>query len=170
MEGRVKIVLDADVLIHFSKAGRLSQLPDILPEYDFIVLSTVYDEVKSIQAQLDNQIYHLKNISKEAFSPTGGMLKEYAMLRSRYGRGESACMAYCRYTNNVIGSSNIKDIKEYCKKQKIVYLTSVDFLYYAFVRGKMTAVECSEFISDVNSKGSRLPDIDITQYMPDNMI
>ena len=31
MEGRVKIVLDADVLIHFSKAGRLSQLPDILP-------------------------------------------------------------------------------------------------------------------------------------------
>lgn len=98
------------------------------------------------------------------------MLKEYAMLRSRYGRGESACMAYCRYTNNVIGSSNIKDIKEYCKKQKIVYLASVDFLYYAFVRGKMTAVECSEFISEVNSKGSRLPDIDITQYMPDNMI
>lgn len=32
---KVKIILDADVLIHFAKAGRLSMLPEILPEYDF---------------------------------------------------------------------------------------------------------------------------------------
>ena len=29
---KVRIVLDADVLIHFSKGGMLSLLPDILPE------------------------------------------------------------------------------------------------------------------------------------------
>ena len=26
------------------------------------------------------------------------MLREYAMLRSRFGKGESACMAYCLFT------------------------------------------------------------------------
>ena len=35
--GKVKIVLDADVLIHFSKAERLSLLPEILPEYEYTV-------------------------------------------------------------------------------------------------------------------------------------
>ena len=116
---KVKIILDADVLLHFAKAGRLSMLPEILPEYEHVVLSVVYDEIGSIQNQLDNQILLLKNISKETFNPTGEMLVEYARLLQTFGKGESACMAYCRYTHNVIGSSNLKDIKEYCEKQKI---------------------------------------------------
>ena len=163
---KVKIVLDADVLIHFSKAGRLSILPDILPEYEYVVLSTVYEEIKSIQSQLDNQINFLKNIKKEQFSPTGSMRREYAILRSKYGKGESACMAYCRFTNNVIGSSNLKDIKDYCSEQNIVYLTSMDFLYYAYIRKVMTADECSDFIATVNEMNSKLPIIDITHYTP----
>ena len=36
---KVKIILDADVLIHFSKAGKLSLLPTILPEYDHAILN-----------------------------------------------------------------------------------------------------------------------------------
>ena len=39
---KVKIILDADVLIHFAKAERLNMLPEILPEYEHVVLSTVY--------------------------------------------------------------------------------------------------------------------------------
>ena len=42
---KVKIILDADVLLHFAKAGRLNMLPEILPEYEHVVLSTVYDEI-----------------------------------------------------------------------------------------------------------------------------
>ena len=163
-------MLDADVLIHFSKADKLSLLPEILPEYDHVVLSVVYDEVKSIRNQLDNQIFHLRNIKVEEFLPTGEMRKEYAVLRSRFGKGESACMAYCRFTNNVIGSSNITDIKDYCLKQRIVFLTTVDFLYYAYVRNKMTDEECHEFIETVNSKDSRLPMVDITKYVPNTVI
>ena len=44
---KVKIILDADVLLHFAKAGRLNMLPEILPEYEHVVLSTVYDEITS---------------------------------------------------------------------------------------------------------------------------
>ena len=163
---KVKIVLDADVLIHFSKAGRLSFLPTILPEYDHIVLSAVYEEIGTIRQQLDMQINLLKNISLEPFAPTGQMRLEYAKLLSRYGKGESACMAYCKFTHNVIGSSNLRDIKLYCQDEGIVYLTTLDFLYYAYTRGKMTAEECSAFIDEVVAKGSKLPKEDITRYVP----
>lgn len=130
---KIKIILDADVLIHFSKAGKLSLLPTILPEYDHTILSAVYEETLSIRTQIDNQINFLKNMEVLPFNPTGQMRLEYASLRSKYGKGESACMAFCRFTNNVIGSSNLRDIKEYCAAQQITYLTTLDFLYYAYI-------------------------------------
>ena len=167
---KVKIILDADVLIHFSKAGKLSLLPTILPEYDYVILSAVYDETISIRTQIDNQIMFLKNMTLLPFAPTGQMRLEYAKLRSKYGKGESACMAFCRFTHNVIGSSNLRDIKDYCAAQKITYLTTLDFLYYAFVRGIMKKVECNDFIRDVNANGSKLPVIDITLYSPNAKI
>ena len=167
---KVKIILDADVLLHFAKAERLNMLPEILPEYEHVVLSTVYDEIGSIQNQLDNQIFFLKNISKETFNPTGEMMIEYARLLRTFGKGESACMAYCRYTHNVIGSSNLKDIKEYCEKQKITYLTTIDFLYYAIKRGKMSVEECEQFVKEVVAKGSKLPTVDFGKYLPNTLI
>ena len=32
---KTKIVLDADVIIHFIEAGNFSLLPDIFPEYEY---------------------------------------------------------------------------------------------------------------------------------------
>ena len=162
---KVKIVLDADVIIHFQKAGYLSILPDIFPEYECIVLSVVYDELTSIRTQLDNHIHLLKNITLETFSPNGDMAKEYAFLLRTFGKGESAGMAYCKFNNDVLGSSNLRDIKEYCQNNGIIYLTTLDFLYYAIIRNKMNIEECNKFIQDVRSKGSKLPDIDMSTYL-----
>ena len=167
---KVKIILDADVLIHFSKANMLSLLPNILPEYDHVILSAVYEETISIRRQIDNQIQFMKNMAILPFAPTGKMQIEYAKLRTLYGKGESACMAYCKFTNDVIGSSNLKDIKAYCTEHKITYLTTLDFLYYAYTRGKLTKEECDNFIHDVNQNGSKLPSIDITKYTPSAQI
>ena len=167
---KVKIILDADVLIHFSKADMLSKLPSILPQYDYTILSVVYEETKTIRLQIDNQINYLKNITLIPFEPAGEMKKEFARLCKSYGRGESACMAYCRFTNNVIGSSNLKDIKTYCKEQSITFLTTRDFLYYAYKRGMKTKTQCDEFIQTVNKKGSKLPTTDIITYKPNNLV
>lgn len=164
MNNKVKIVLDADVLIHFQKAGFLSLLPEIFPEYDYIVLNIVYQELRSIQKQLDKQIQLLGKISLVTFTPNMEMAQEYAILSKKFGRGESACMAYCRFTYNVLGSSNLRDISQYCKGNNITYLTTIDFLYYAYVRKKMTSEECNTFIKEVNAKGSKLPMIDISTY------
>jgi len=163
--GKTQIVLDADVVIHFAKGGWLSQLPSIFPDYEYVLLETVYEELKSLRSQVDNQIMRLKNITLQPFAPRGEMLREYAMLRSRFGKGESACMAYCLFTHNVIGSSNLRDIREYCETKQITYLTTLDFLWYAWRKHLMTANEVKAFISEVRSKGSKLREVDIEKYV-----
>jgi hypothetical protein len=162
---KVKIVVDSDVLIHFAKGGALSSLPSIFPEYQYIILRNVYDEVRTLQKQLDNQINLLKNIEVEEFAPTGEMLLEYANLCNTFGDGESACMAYCKFNHDVVGSSNLKDIKKYCNNNNITYVTTLDFLYYAFKRDVLTAGECNRIIQDVRTQGSKLPDITIEKYI-----
>lgn len=39
---KTKIVLDADVIIHFMEANYFSILPDIFPEYKYLILDVVY--------------------------------------------------------------------------------------------------------------------------------
>jgi len=169
--GKTQIVLDADVVIHFAKGGRLSQLPSIFPDYEYILLETVHNELLSdIRIQIDHQMTLLKNITLHPFAPRGEMLREYAMLKSRFGKGESACMAYCLFTHNVIGSSNLRDIRAYCEENKITYLTTIDFLWYAWHKHLMTTSEVKTFISEVRSKGSKLPEVDIEKYVCETIL
>ncbi len=169
MATKTKIVLDADVVIHFMKADRLVFLLDIFPEYEYILLDVVYSEISrhsKAKIQIDNTLAFFKQrISTVAFTPTGDSIREYARLISTLGRGESACMVYCRDNRDVLGSSNLRDIKEYCAANGITYLTTIDFLYYAYTRGKMTKEECDDFINAVIDKGSKLPRTDISTYV-----
>ena len=41
----IEIVLDADVIIHFAKGEMLSILPSIFPDYKYVVLDIVKNEV-----------------------------------------------------------------------------------------------------------------------------
>lgn len=170
MVGKTKIVLDADVIIHFMHGHSLSLLLEIFPEYGYIILDVVYNELSKNSATkilLDNTInFYKKNFLKIDFKPSGQSRQEYARLISTLGRGESACMVYCRDNKDVLGSSNLRDIKMYCEDNQITYLTTLDFLYYAFIRGKMTAKEVTDFISQVKLKGSKLPSVDIETYLP----
>ena len=169
--GKTQIVLDADVVIHFAKGGRLSQLPSIFPEYEYVLLEAVHEELLSdIRTQIDHQMALLKNITLLPFAPRGEMLREYAVLKSRFGKGESACMAYCLFTHNVIGSSNVRDIRAYCKENKITYLTTMDFLWYAWRKQLLTTDEVKTFMREVRSKGSKLPEVDIEKYVCETLL
>lgn len=162
---KTKIVLDADVIIHFSKGGYLHILPSIFKNYAFTVLDYVYDELsQDTRNQLNNQIKQLKNITVLSFNPSGEMLKEYANLKRNMGKGESACITYCKFNRDVIGSSNLRDIKEYCEKNQLTYLTTLDFLYYAIKHEILTIKEAEIFVEVVVQKGSKLPVVDFTIY------
>lgn len=80
-------------------------------------------------------------------------------------------MVYCLYHHDVVGSSNLKDIKEYCKQNGMSYLTTCDFLWYAWKRGMMTVEEINVFVKKVTSAESKLPeDFDVEHYMPNTEI
>jgi hypothetical protein len=163
---KTKIVLDADVIIHFYKGDRLTMLPEILNEYGHIILSKVYEELNKEEKSCVSMIEQtLKTLTIVEFAPSGDELREFALLNRTRGKGESACMAYCKFHNDVIGSSNLKDIRDYCRDNDIVFLTTFDFLYFAIQRGKMSIPEAKQFIQMVKDKGSILPDYDIETYV-----
>ena len=171
MAKKIKIVLDTDVIIHFAKGEMLSMLPSIFPEYQFVILDIVESEIKRpLLTQIERQISVLGNITEITFGDTPEERREYFRLTSRavgLGRGESACMVYCLYHHDVVGSSNLKDIKEYCKRNGIAYLTTCDFLWYAWKRGMMTEDEIGAFVEKVKSAESILPeDFDVQHYSP----
>lgn len=56
----------------------------------------------------------------------------------RFGKGESACMAYCKFNHNVIGGSNLRDILNYYKENDIKYLTTLGFLAEAYCKKMLT--------------------------------
>ena len=126
--------------------------------------------ILTLRRQLDFQIQTLRNITPVAFEQTGEIIHEYARLHRTFGKGESACMAYCRFHNNVLGSSNLRDILTYCETNGITYLTTVDFLYYAVRRNIMTRQQADDFILQVNAKGSRLPVINWNTYVSQTIL
>ena len=168
---KIQIVLDADVVIHFAKEDGSVSCPAFFPDYEYVLLETVHEELLSdVRTQVDNQIMLLKNITLHPFAPRGEMLREYAMLRSRFGKGESACLAYCLFTHNVIGSSNLRDIRAYCQENQITYLTTIDFLWHAWRKHLLTTNEVKTFISEVRSKGSILPEVNIEKYVCETVL
>ena len=165
---KTKIVLDSDVVIHFMKGDCFTILFDIFPEYQYLILDVVYAELTrnpQTKTFIDNiSKFMTSKIQIIEFKPNGSMMKEYALLLKTLGKGESVCMIYCYKNHDVLGSSNLKDIKEYCESHDITYLTTLDFLYYAYIRKKMTKQECDSFIQQVIAKGSILPIVDISKY------
>ncbi len=167
---KTKVVLDADVINHFFRGGLLSMLPKILPEFQFVVLDIVIRELPDlVLSSLDAVIVQEKSIAIEKFSEFGEEKKEYLRLTAtsgpHLGRGESACMVYCRFHNDVVGSSNTKDIIDYCAEYNITYLTTNDFLYYAIQKGLISKDEAGRFIQKVRSMGSFPLVVDFDKYV-----
>ena len=166
---KTKIVLDADVIIHFAKGGRLVLLPKILPEFQFMILDVVKREIPPLfNSSLERMITRDKSLIEERFGLTSGEMREFAALTAAsglgLGKGESACMVYCLYHNDVLGSSNLRDVRQYCDDHGITYLTTVDFLYYAIQRKVMTKEEADAFVKQVVATGSKLPSVDFDTY------
>jgi predicted nucleic acid-binding protein len=153
-----KILLDADVVIHFVKAGYQMKLTSIFPGR-LIMLDKVKQELmkrRSDTLGIANFLDWCK-IPVESMPNDVTILREYARLKQLRGEGESACMAVARFRSQYIASSNLRDIREYCEEYGITYYTTMEILEEAMNTGMMTETECDQFISEVKQKKSRLP-------------
>jgi len=162
------ILLDADVIIHFIKGDRLALLTEIFPN-KYGILDFVFNEVfkGSLRTQVENMLIY-KLIIEVPFDDSREVTKEFASLKKKYGLGESACMAYCKFHKEVFASSNLADIKPYCQANGIQYITTMDLLSEAFKKGMLTEEECDNFITMVKSKGSKLPVNPIREFLRKN--
>ena len=158
---KVKILLDADLIIHFYKADKIFDLPNIFNDSELVLFDLVWEELNRTALKFAIELM-LKNgsIRLEDFPTDDDLIDyEYELLRfDGRGKGESACMAYAKYNKeNVIASSNLSDLLPYCDENKISYMTTIDVLCSAMNQKIYSEDDCNEFIKKVIEKGSDLP-------------
>lgn len=165
------ILLDADVLIHLTKGERINLLYDLYPNR-LLILDAVLQELivySPAKIQVQNMMMFKRIVQYEIPSKiTGQVLTEYAKIKRdkpNIGSGEGYCMAVAKYDNKIIASSNLRDIKDYCKANEIAYITTMDIIVEAFNQNIMTEADCDFFIYNVKSKGSRLPFDSLKEFL-----
>lgn len=163
----LKILVDSDVISHFIKGERLNLLRELYQER-LVILDVVRDELmrgpKQIRTVTENFIsFHSVKVLPLPVDNVPCMM-EFARLERNFGQGESACMAFARFHESIIASSNLKDILAYCRKNRIQYLTTMDILLQALAEQVISEEEANAFIVRVKSQKSRLPVDTIEEY------
>ncbi len=101
-------------------------------------------------------IFKLSGIQEMAF-PTSELLPEYIQLKKQIkGKGESACLVYCKNHQHIIASSNTSDTLDYCIQHDIAYLTTLDIFCIALHRKLLTTSEINRLIKKIKNNGSHL--------------
>ncbi len=166
--GEKIILIDADVVSHFIQAGEILYLPKIFP-FKIYILDKVMKELERFpnrKQEVDNLI-NLKLLNPMDFpEKEHEIVKEYLWIKKVmfYGDGESACLAVAKISRNIIASNNLRDIKTYCERHNIVYLTTMHFLCYALQHHIFDEARCDSFIKTVKANGGRLPVGKMTDY------
>ncbi len=161
-----KILMDADVIIHFVDGGRLDVLPMIFPNR-IVFVDTVIEELYSFR-QYKVQVFNFiakNNFERIELDSNPDFIIEYAKLLKFADKGEAACMAIAKIDKKYIASSNLKDIKDYCDENGINIITTMDFLWEAMNCKVLTEEECDKFIQDVKKEKNKLPVDTIEEYV-----
>lgn len=155
------ILIDADVISHFITGKEIGLLPAIF-KYKIMVIDIAYQELCNLSRNKTetDKLINQKILTLLPFPEENqDIVKEYVWIKGMMfkGAGESACMAVAKYTDNIIASSNLKDIKAYCERHSIPYITTMDFLCEALKNGQLSLKACNAFIDRVLKAGSKLP-------------
>jgi hypothetical protein len=163
--GEPKILLDCDVFIHFLKGGKILELPKIFPGR-FVMLDKIKAELlKRNSNTLAVGVFLAATGVPVIPMPTEeSIVREYFELSKTMDDGEAACLAVARFSKDYVASSNIMQIADYCRRNDILYYTTMDLLHEALVNGIMTESEADTFIQEVIAKGSKLPSISMKEY------
>lgn len=162
------IIIDTDVVSHFITANEILSLTKIFP-LPIKMLDKVFDELarypkkqQFVQNLIDWKYLEVIPFPNEQME----IYREYLYIKNKLfkGDGESACMAVARFQKNILASSNLKDIGQYCKMHNVPYLTTMDFLCYALLKGIFDESRCDNFITNVLSQGSKLPVKSMKEY------
>lgn len=163
-----KLILDADVIYHFTHAGKIDEIDRIFPNR-LVISDTVCREL-SHRKMYDGigPLIRKRRVVLYRASRDYDLIPEYNSLKRFFGIGESMSMAYCKKYGESLASSNLQDIHLYCEANHIQYVTTLDFVHFAYSEGVWTLEESDAFISDVKKAGCKLPKYvnSIADYIP----
>lgn len=165
------ILIDADVVVHFVIGGEAYALSCIFPNNPIYLLDKVHAELQRWPRpdllSIVSDLLSKRQIQLLPFPEENEAIKkEYAWIKSMMfkGDGESACLAVARYQQNILASSNLRDIKHYCERHHIDYLTTMDFLCEAVRTGLFDMNRCNQFLKAVRNSGSKLPVLSMDEF------
>jgi len=168
MAEKVKfILLDADVIVHFYRGEQILLLKKLYPNR-LKILDKVVNELKglSMTKEIINNFLNFRIAEEISFPNDPEIIREYArLMKEGRDKGESACMAYLRFNNHILASSNLKHVQKYCIENDIELITTMDILLEIFEKEMLSESECDYFIYNVTSKGSKLPFKTIKEYL-----
>lgn len=167
MSSNKLVVLDTDVIIHFHKGGKLSQLHEIIHPHQFCILDEVFQEIRDplLQQHVDNLLKFKFIVPEELKNHPKASLEAIKISANpTIDLGEAFCLAFAQHNSNIIASSNLRDIIDYCQKNNIEFLTTLDLIAIARKRKIFTKKECNNFVQEVIRKGSKIPNIEIDNY------
>jgi len=146
------ILLDCDVISHFIANAAINDLALIFEPHQCVVLDYVYNEVAARPMRLAflQPLLNSGKIKKMDFPEDIEINKEFARIKSKkplIGDGERACMAVAKFKQNVVASSNYRDIAPYCTEHHILYLGTLDILSVAVKKGLYDEKKCDQFIT-----------------------
>lgn len=143
--GRNKVILvDADVISHFMATGYIDRLTEILQPHAVMIVENVYKEASyhptepDRKRKVDKWMERCK-VCKIAFPYANeNIRREFLRLKKEnpmLGDGERACMSMARFGQEVIASSNFRDVAPYCDENGIEYIGTLDVLTIAMNKG-----------------------------------
>jgi predicted nucleic acid-binding protein len=160
-----KILLDSDVIRNFIRGERPDLLPKIFPNR-LVVLEQVHNEIcrdirirKYLEIPIDEGLIEYLDFPYEL-----DILIEYEKLKEIMDDGESACLAYAKFKDMSVASSNLKQITNYCEGNGIEILPTMEILLIAENKEILSAAECNDFIKLVIKNGGFLPCNTIEEY------
>ena len=163
-----KVLLDSDVIRNFISGKKIDVLARIFPNRLCIVDIVKKELIRSKKLETIVAEFIKKNRIEEIPFPENDydILFEYAKLVSdKLGEGESACLAIARYKKKYIASSNLKDVKQYCKTYGIKNYPTFDILHIARTNRIMTEKEINNFIEEAIRDGRKLPYRTYMEYL-----
>lgn len=129
------LVIDTCIFSNFAWIDSVNLLEDYCKPEKAILLGEVEEELKRhnfVYSRVRPYIEtRFKRVNLDLRAPE---FIEYIRISKHLGMGEAAVLAYARFKKGTVLSDNLRDIKKYCKKYKVLLVGTAGIFYNLYER------------------------------------
>jgi predicted nucleic acid-binding protein len=92
----------------------------------------------------------------------GLIANDFVALSTRMGSGEAATLSLVKGQGGVVASNNLRDVNDFCEKNKLELIHTDDILCMAVIKGIITETEGQVIWTDMKNTKRKLPSYDFS--------